>query len=89
MILIASRDGDRLSNGRIADILQYLDGINDGMVFEYGEGYLFLHDIHCNFGLWLWESFSEGLFDLARTIGASDSGNLYGKYFGNSTLMVL
>jgi hypothetical protein len=43
------------------------------MVFEDGQGYLFLHNIHSNFGFWLWESFSKSLFDLASTIGASDS----------------
>lgn len=87
MRVIASGDGDGLSDGREAGILQNLHCLIGRSVLEHGEADLFLHDIDSNLGIWLRKALGEGLLDLACAIGASNSAHLNGVDSGTSALM--
>lgn len=89
MGLVAACDGDGLTNGREADILQDLDGIMGGLFLEDGKADLFLHNVDGNLSAGFRNAFRKCLFDLRSAIGAANSANLNGVDSGASALMYL
>lgn len=84
---VATSDGDRLADGRKADVLQDLDRVMRGLLLEDSQAHLFLHYVDGDLGAGLRKALSQGLLDLPRAIGAADSTNLNGVDSGAPALV--